>query len=355
MESKQRPAQMSRSMVLIWAASVAVFHQIFQLIGMTFAPSMNENTAQYLNLPMIATQQRHPILDLKHSKAVALPSIRIEQDVRSPSEKYYGGKGDKQHLGGFASGSVDMDGVSPAAWTLMLKEHGIKSLLDIGCGRGVSTSWFYMHGIDAQCVEGSHDAWEQSLIPNTIRTEHDFSRGPWWPSKTVDAVWCVEVLEHVGRNFHENLMPAMRHAAFLYVTHSTWGGWHHVEVHEEEWWITRFQSFGFVYSNYLTKQVRSAASASKTIRAPNNSTYNAQHIWLHMLVFINPTVASLPQHAHLLSELSCTNGSKKENRRPCKTESKESTLPPAFQPLEWSPELDAAWEKHVFGSTTIPQ
>jgi hypothetical protein len=148
-------------------------------------------------------------------------------------------------------------------------------------------------------------------------------------------------------------MPTMRQAAFLYVSHSTWGGWHHVEVHQQEWWIARFQSFGFVYSEYLTNQVREAARDAKYTIAPNNSTYFAQHIWLHMLVFINPTVASLPQHAHLLSELSCADGNKKEHRRPCSISAKESTLPPSFLPLEITTQMDAAWEEHVFGHTLI--
>jgi hypothetical protein len=167
----------------------------------------------------------------------------------------------------------------------------------------------------------------------------------------VDAIWCVELLEHVGRNFHENLMPTMRQAALLYVTHSTWGGWHHVEVHREEWWIARFQSFGFVYSDYLTKQVRAAAEKYRDSRAPSNETYVGQHIWLHMLVFINPTVASLPEHAHLLSELSCADGNKQEDRRPCSITAKESTLPPSFQPLVLTADMDEAWEKHVFGQS----
>lgn len=66
---------------------------------------------------------------------------------------------------------------------------GIKSLLDVGCGIGVSTSWFALHGLDyVQCVEGSHDAVEKSLLPGLKDTgkvlntttlemvEHDFSR-----------------------------------------------------------------------------------------------------------------------------------------------------------------------------------
>jgi len=63
---------------------------------------------------------------------------------------------------------------------------GVKSLLDVGCGRGISTAWFVTHGLDfVQCVEGSHDAVSQSIIPNSEKhvVEHDFSRGPWWPDR----------------------------------------------------------------------------------------------------------------------------------------------------------------------------
>jgi hypothetical protein len=131
-------------------------------------------------------RQQHPILDFPLGKAVALPSVRVEETFENQrgisngegkQDNYYGGKGDKPHLGGFANNDVDMNGVSPAAWKYMIENHGIKSILDVGCGRGVSTSWFHMHGVDAQCVEGSHDTWEQSLIPNELRIEHDFSRG----------------------------------------------------------------------------------------------------------------------------------------------------------------------------------
>lgn len=77
---------------------------------------------------------------------------------------------------------------------------GIHSILDVGCGRGISTSWFIMNGMDTLCVEGSHDAYLNSVLPDKDKqmVEHDFSRGPYWPAKTYDAVWCVEFLEHVS-------------------------------------------------------------------------------------------------------------------------------------------------------------
>lgn len=130
---------------------------------------------------------QHPILDLPQGQAIALPSIRVDDnssdnditngDNVDSKRIYYGGRGDKPHLGGFANQDIDMDGVSPAAWKYMVKQHGIKSLLDVGCGRGISTSWFYYHGVDAHCVEGSHDAVQQSVLAESFITEHDFSRG----------------------------------------------------------------------------------------------------------------------------------------------------------------------------------
>jgi Methyltransferase domain len=181
----------------------------------------------------------------KTGKAVALPSIRIEKEEngaktdqsRSEHGVLYGGKGDKVHLGGFTD--IDLHGISPAAWKYMISFFGIKSLMDVGCGRGISTAWFYLHGVDALCLEGSHDGVLQTILPHpeTQIIEHDFSRGPWWPEKTYDAVWCVEFLEHVGRNYHKNYFPAFRKSALIFATHSRWGGWHHVEVHDDKWYV----------------------------------------------------------------------------------------------------------------------
>lgn len=69
------------------------------------------------------------------------------------------------------------------------------------------------------------------------------------------------------------------------------GGWHHVEVHEEEWWIRKFEGYGFRFDPRLTDEIRQLASEEKrseTIFPPNGETLNAQHIYTSMKVFINP-------------------------------------------------------------------
>lgn len=170
-------------------------------------------------------------------KAVALPSIRINQmeERNNPKRDGYGGQGDKKHLGGFTD--IDFSGISPATWKFMITFFGIKSVMDVGCGRGISSAWFFLHGVNTLCLEGSHDAVLKTVLPHPAKqiVEHDFSRGPWWPTDTYDAVWCVEFLEHVGRNYHYNYFSAFRKSALIFATHSNWGGWHHVEVHSDDW------------------------------------------------------------------------------------------------------------------------
>ncbi|KAL7551273.1 hypothetical protein ACHAWF_014477 [Thalassiosira exigua] len=279
-------------------------------------------------------------------KAVALPSVRIsgEEETKIAREQY-GGKGDKPHLGGFTE--FDPLGVSPTLWKHMITYLGIKSFLDVGCGKGISTSWFVLQGLDfVQCVEGSHDAVSQSIVPNAKEhvVEHDFSRGPWWPDRTVDVAWAVEFTEHVGRNYQPNYLTAFRKAALVFVTHSNWGGWHHVEVHDDDWWRVRWEAAGFVYSEYLTTQMREIANKDNHRKdltsnmRPDHLYFVGQHLYLNLQVFINPMVASLPQHTHLFAEHGCYGGrdpkTKEHIRVDCTHQKGNLTpLPKSFKPL----------------------
>ena len=79
---------------------------------------------------------------------------------------------------------ADTAGQSPSLYVHLLKRINVRSVLDVGCGRGISTKWFLDHGVDVLCVEGSKDTIAQSFLPRDRIVQHDFSLGPWWPSKT---------------------------------------------------------------------------------------------------------------------------------------------------------------------------
>jgi 2-polyprenyl-3-methyl-5-hydroxy-6-metoxy-1,4-benzoquinol methylase len=134
------------------------------------------------------------------------------------SRKIYGGKGDAPHLGGFTES--DLDGVSPALWTFLMKHVNVKSMIDLGCGRGISTKWFLDHGADVLCVEGSQDALDRTVLPKEKIVHHDVYMGPWWPDRTYDMLWSVELLEHIGRHKMDNYLPIMQRSGILFLTAS---------------------------------------------------------------------------------------------------------------------------------------
>eukprot|EP00756_Hemistasia_phaeocysticola_P039631 Hpha_TRINITY_DN16824_c0_g3::TRINITY_DN16824_c0_g3_i1::g.150096::m.150096 len=205
----------------------------------------------------------------------------------------YGGSGDMPHLGGFTAN--DTGGQSPPIWAWMLKVLNVRSFLDVGCGRGISTSWMLDRGVDVLCVEGSSDAVKTSLLPRQLIVQHDYSAGPMVPERTFDVAWAVEFLEHVGRQHTHNYMETFKRAALVFVTHSDWGGWHHVEVHSSWWWQAKFEAHGFVFNRQLTEKCQGLRWLAK---GQGGHMGNLQ-------VFINPQVAGLPEHAHLLGGPGC--------------------------------------------------
>jgi hypothetical protein len=295
-------------------------------------------------------------LAIPPGKAQNLPSIRdLDNEGLKKARRNYGGAGDKQHLGGFAE--IDPGGLNPALFKHMIEDYGVHSFLDIGCGRGFSTSWFLMHGVDVLCAEGSHDAVERSILPDPANqvVEHDFSRGPWWPEKTYDVAWSVEFLEHVNLQYHYNYVSALRKAALIFVTSSSGAGWHHVEVHSPEWWIRKFESYGFKYSPELTAQVKGWAKAGKKeYKGPNGEYLDGFYIRVTMKVFVNPVVAALPEHAHLFPEFGCFGGKHANGtrvNRECSEENRETPLDKSMYPLKLTPQMDEEWnawiKKHV--------
>ena len=151
-----------------------------------------------------------------------------------------------------------------------------------------------------------------------------------------------------------NYLPTLHKAALLFVTSSAWGGWHHVEVHEEWWWRNRLEAQGFKYSIDLTQLARQQADNGA------KSETDAQHLRHRLLVFINPKVAALPKHHNLFGGNGCF-GSIIDNRdggAPCTGNG--DILPEKYQSLmncsrfvdvsklKTKEEKGSAWQKAVW-------
>ena len=97
----------------------------------------------------------------------------------------------------------------------------------------------------------------------------------------------------------------------------------------------------------MTDELKAAAKLTKhnrqTLADEDERKYSAQHLWLTGMVFINPSVASLPKHAHLLAEDGCfrSGAGNGTDRVPC---TGADALPQRFLPIRIDQEMDAKWE-----------
>ena len=130
--------------------------------------------------------------------------------------------------------------------------------------------------------------------------------------------------------------------------------WKTVEVHEHEWWVRKYESFGLKYSPELTEQARNWARATKKdYTGPNGEYLDGFYLRVTLKVFINPVVAALPQHIHLFPDEGCVSKVKDENgqrnnvKRPCLEEYNETPLDPKLEPLKITDEMDDAWSAHI--------
>lgn len=107
--------------------------------------------------------------------------------------------------------------------------------------------------------------------------------------------------------------------------------------------------------------VRKAAKmeSKDKMGGPLGEGYNAQHIYLSMMVFINPVVASLPEHAHLLGfghgcykesrggnilNRECYSGQDRNHPHKYKI---DTPLPDSYLPLKLTSDMYDAWLERV--------
>ncbi|NBO35937.1 methyltransferase domain-containing protein [bacterium] len=98
---------------------------------------------------------------------------------------------EEKHLGGNIK-QGDPYTYCPNIWNYVIERFCIKSVLDVGSGRGFSAQYFYKHGCQVVAVEGVKENCQTALYP-TIH--HDLTKGPIYAK--VDLVHCHEMVEHL--------------------------------------------------------------------------------------------------------------------------------------------------------------
>lgn len=133
-----------------------------------------------------------------------------------------------------------------------------QSVLDLGCGTGRSLDYFLERGIETLGVEGSSLAISKSRHPELIQ-QIDFNQ-ELNLQRTFDLVWCFEVVEHIHPEFVHNLMKTFSNHADRVVISAArpgQGGEGHFNEQPPEYWIEKFNGYGYNYDEPGTEQLRS--------------------------------------------------------------------------------------------------
>lgn len=160
------------------------------------------------------------------------------------------------HLGGHC----DVTHVDEGA-LLWLRDNGHKTFLDVGCSVGGQVGKALELGFDAYGFDGDYSLTVNPAMTNLDRILFgDITKCcPQFPVK-FDAIWCVEVAEHIEAAFASNLLGMLaknlKDDGTLVFTANSGPGFHHVHIQTMPWWIETLESFGLIYSLECTEKLR---------------------------------------------------------------------------------------------------
>ncbi len=121
-----------------------------------------------------------------------------------------------------------------------------QSVLDVGCGTGISLDYFLSKGIAVRGLEGSDLAISKARHGDHIR-QHDLNE-PLDLGEKFDLVWCFEVAEHIHPRHVAALLDTLtRHGdrILLSAARPGQGGLGHLNEQPPEYWIDLLEERGF--------------------------------------------------------------------------------------------------------------
>jgi SAM-dependent methyltransferase len=136
---------------------------------------------------------------------------------------------------------------------------GVRSMLDIGCGPGGMVELSNSMGIDSLGVDGDFTI---KRYDDSKFILHDFAKSRLELDRKFDLAWCCEFVEHVHAKYIPNFMNCFQNCRIAFVTYAPpgWGGHHHVNEQNEDYWIDVFAEYGMTHDRELSDELRSIST-----------------------------------------------------------------------------------------------
>ena len=132
---------------------------------------------------------------------------------------------------------------------LTIKLFQPRSVLDVGCGTGISLDYFKSKGIAVRGLEGSALAISKARNASSIR-QHDLNDALDLGEK-FDLVWCFEVAEHIHPRYTPALLATLTNHGnriVLSAARPGQGGLGHLNEQPPEYWIALMHEREFALS-----------------------------------------------------------------------------------------------------------
>ena len=134
------------------------------------------------------------------------------------------------------------------ALRFMRNNFGVDTMVDIGCGTKNQVKTALAIGYsEAIGIDG-----DEKVEPDIVS---DFNYELLKLDKNYDLAWCVEVLPYIHQRKIRNLKPAFEKCKYLIATATVWSNREYPNGNKRQWYIDRFESWGFKYDDDLYKEV----------------------------------------------------------------------------------------------------
>jgi SAM-dependent methyltransferase len=148
---------------------------------------------------------------------------------------------------GKLGGHCNMTNMDKGSLDYIVRNLGIKTMVDVGCGPGGMVTLAKEMGVDAVGIDGD------PTVISDIR--HDFENGP-FVIEPKDLAWSVEFLEHIEEQYLDNVFSVFGNCKYVFCTHNPKPGPWHSNCKPNEYWVKEFTKRGFKYAPLTTQGIK---------------------------------------------------------------------------------------------------
>lgn len=147
---------------------------------------------------------------------------------------------------------------APKTWQHIIDRFSVRSVLDLGSGRGFSAAWFHKAGCQTVAMDGEIINVKTAVHPTV---HHNLEAGPF--VCPVDLVHCQEVVEHIEEKYLNNLLNTLANGQFILMTHAEpdQPGYNHVNCQTSNYWVKQLDKYGYNFLEADSKMVRYVAAS----------------------------------------------------------------------------------------------